>query len=493
MLLRNLQRLINSPLPLLIFGGGSLGFYLFLWTFAQELLGNELVSLLDRFLNSYWIIQILGYWLFFFFTLALLWAVRQSQKGLIGPIFWFLAIFFFLSFSFILMAIPPLTSQDAFWNLFQGRIFSHYHQNPYLVAPQNFSGNPFLKPIQTWRHCPMVYGPIWTLLVSLISFLFPDNLFLQLLLLRIILLIILGGLIAVGVLAVRQFNFSWSFPTFIALAWQPFLLIHTVNNAHNDILIGFTLLLGLFLISRRDYFKGFISLWFGVLIKYTPLLLFPLGIKFLFSQENLKRAIRILIPIIGAIILLTLIAYFPFGYNIFQFKKFSHQSQLFAYTNLPPIPFWLITIGGTISRININKEIILRKGQIPWSFENSSLSLINVVRILSLAIFLVLYLWLVFKPFGNEKDFFKRGFWIFAIYLLIASFWFMDWYLIWLMPLAVVSGLGPTLLSLGWSPLAFPHPYPRLQIFGPLFTLLGLTIFFFIKSVRRIKINSPIP
>ena len=296
----------------------------------------------------------------------------------------------------------------------------------------------------------MVYGPIWTLLVSMISSLFPSNLFFQLLILRLILLIVLVTLIALAILIVRQFAPPWAFPAFIALAWQPLLLIQTVNTAHSDILIGFTVLLGLFLICRRHYFKGFISLWLGVLIKYTPLLIIPLGIKFIFSRENVRKGVKILIPIVLAMIFLTLIAYFPFGYNIFQFKKFGHQSQLFAYTSLPPIPFWLITIGEVISGIDIHKELLLRNWQIPWwSFENPPVSLVNIVRILSLIIFLLFYFWLLFKPFGDEKDFFRRGFWVFAIYLLIASFWFMAWYLIWLMPLAVVSGLGLTLITLG--------------------------------------------
>ncbi len=56
------------------------------------------------------------------------------------------------------MVTPPLTSQDVFWNLFQGRIFSHYRQNPYLIAPQNFLGGPFFKTDSKLAKCS--YG-LW--------------------------------------------------------------------------------------------------------------------------------------------------------------------------------------------------------------------------------------------------------------------------------------------------------------------------------------------
>jgi len=478
---KRFQQIINSSLPLLILGGASLFVYFLLGFLTRNLLGGELDTLLSRFPESSFFISNDSFLLFLFYALVLIWAVRQSKSGSIRPSYWIIAAVFFLLFCIILLAIPPLTSQDVFWNLFHGKIFTHYHQNPYLVTPQEFPADPYLKLIRVWQDFPMTHGPLWTLLVSAVSVLTANNLFSSVFILRMVLFIILGLVIGLMVFIVRQINPPWSFPAFIALSWQPLLLINTINNASNDIIIGLTALLGLFLISRGRYFQGFTVLWIGVLVKYVILLLIPLGIIFVIRRHGLKAMIKIITPIIGAIILLTLIAYLPFGYNIFQFPGLSYQSRLFQYTVLPPLPFWLTTVGAIINGTDI-KEIINNNLQIPLlTFkERTPLELlVFVVRSLSVAIFLVFYFWLLYLPFRDERDFFKRGFWIFSAYLLIAPFWFMSWYLIWLIPLAVISGLGPTLFALGWSVIAFPYPFPILQTIALNVFIIWLALFFF--------------
>jgi len=482
---KSFQRIVNSSFPLLILGGVSLFLYFFLGFLTRNLLGGEMDTLLSRFPESFFFITDFSYLLFLFYTLVLIWTVRQSKSVSIRPSYWVIAIVFFLLFCTILLTIPPLTSQDVFWNLFQGKIFTHYQQNPYLVTPQEFSEDSYLGLIRVWQDFPMTHGPIWTLLVSTVSILTSHNLSSSLFILRMILFIILGLVIGLTVLVVRRVNPRWSFLAFIALSWQPLLLIETINGAHNDILIGLTAILGLFLIFQGRYFQGFAVLWIGVLVKYVILLLIPLGIIFVIRRHSLKAMIKITAPIIGIIVLLTLIAYLPFGYNIFQFSGLSYQSRLFEYAVLPPVPFWLVTVGTTISGINI-KEIIKNRQQIPlllFKDRTALESLVFIVRILSIAIFLVFYSWLIFKPFQDERDLFKRGFWIFAVYLLIAPFWFMNWYLIWLMPLAVIGGWGLTLLVSGWSVIVFPYPFPMLQIVTPLVFAAA----FLIMLIRRIS------
>jgi|GEM_PF-7133872 len=486
--------LIHSSFFLLISGLASLYIYFFLWLLAKNLLGNKLASLLNLFPERFQIIQLASYYLFFFFALTLFWAIRQSQKGLIKPIFWFWAIFFFFSFSFILITTPPLTSQDVFLSLFHGRIFSYYRQNPYLVAPQNFLGDPFSESVQDWLEGGTCYGPIWTLLVSAISFLFPNSFFLQLLSLRIFLLVIFCLLIIFLIKIIYRHRPNWAFPLFILLAWQPFLLIETINNAHFDILVGFTVLLGLYFVSQNHYLKGFMALWLGFLLKYIPLLLLPLGIRFLFSQKDKKTAFQITLKTIAIIVLLTIIAYLPFGYSMFQPKTpFGRSSSLniwllpfspfFSFTNLPPIPFFSTLLGMPILGIALNIETISKLHSAPWfNFQTPIESLANTVRFLSLAIYLIFYLWLIFRPFQDKRELFKRGFWILALYLLICAFWFMAWHLIWAFPLAIAAGLLPTLIILGWSLLSFPYPFPALY-YGSVFVL---PLILLAKSLKKI-------
>lgn len=481
-----------SFIPLFIFGGISIFLYLKIRFFAWNLVDGELDTLFSRIPSSQDFFQGYFYMLFLFFGLNLIWSIKKSKLGCIFTSDWVLAIIFFLSFSIILMSMPPLTSQDIFWNLFHGKIFSFYHKNPYLVSPQNFPYDPSLGLIRAWRDFPMTHGPIWTLIVSLVYFLAPHNLFHQLLIIRGFLFLILISLIALSVLIIKKLNPQWSFPTFIALAWHPLLLM-TLNNAHNDILIALTSALGLFLIFQNRYFAGFITLWIGVLVKYVNLLLIPLGLIFVIRRHGFK-IFESFNSILAIIIFLTFFIYLPFGYNFKQFSGPTYQTRLFEYTVLPPFPFWLTTVGGDIFKINLN-PIINKSLQVNWlKLEKASNLeiLVNIIRILSLLFFAFVYFWLIFKPFKKEEDLFKRGFLIFASYLLIAPFWFMSWYLIWLIPLATISGLWPTLITLGWSFIAFPYPFPMLQIITALFsitTFLVILILKYIKNFKRIKIN----
>jgi hypothetical protein len=285
----------------------------------------------------------------------------------------------------------------------------------------------------------------------------------------------------------------WSFPTFIALAWHPLLLIETINNAHNDILIGFAAVLGLYLIAKNQYFKGFIILWVGVLIKYVILLLIPLGLIFAFRKYGLKSIIKPAPKIIAGVILLTLIAYLPFGYNIFNFQGLKYQSRLFEYTVLPPAPFLFATLGASIGGINFY-DIMPKNRQIPLLSLGSGRAgdyLVAITRFLSIIIFLIFYLWLLFKPFRDERDFFRRGFIIFFAYLLIAPFWFMAWYVVWLIPLAVAGGLGTTFISLGLSIIAFPYPFPTFQIIAISVGFMAMTIFLTKKIISIIDEKGP--
>jgi hypothetical protein len=140
---------------------------------------------------------------------------------------------------------------------------------------------------------------------------------------------------------------------------------------------------------------------------------------YLFSRHKLKQLVKIITQIAILVILLTFIAYAPFGYNLHLFSGLKLQLQLFEVSLLSLFPFWLTILGAYFGGI----------------------------------------------------DFFKRGFLIFALYLSIASFWFMAWYLIWLIPLAIINGVWMTIIVFIWSLFSFPYPFSNfmpMQIFTPI-------------------------
>lgn len=478
------QKLLSSPFPLFTLGGIVLAGYILVAALSGNLLKGNAYAVIDQ--TPFIFLEIIKYcWFIFLISGIAVWVARQqSIKSCVRRSHWIIAIIYFLLFCVVLIVMNPLSSQDVFWNLFQGKIFTQYHQNPYLTTPGDFPEDPYLSNIPVWQDFKMTHGPVWTFIVSAASIISPNNLALQIIALRIVLFAILVILIYFLVATISRINPSWAFPAFIALSWQPLILIETIANAHNDILVGAAAIIGLFLISQKKYLKGFIFLWIGVLTKYILLLLIPLGIMLMLRRHSWQNIAKIGLKIILICSLLTLIFYFPFGYGQHLFSGLTQQAHLFNYATLSPVPFWLTTIGFNIFGIDKKGVLSNQATQSTSSIfadQNSYELVILIVRITTIAIFILGYLWLIFKRYHNNQDFIKRGFLIIALYLLVAPNWFMAWYLVWLIPLAVAVGFHATLIVLIVSALVFPYPLPAFQIIG---TILGLYVLGIISISR---------
>ena len=469
-----LQKFLDSPLPLLLLGGIILAQYLYISIFSGNIFQGDVYSVMDRFallffseiITRFWLISIL-------FLIAICVAFRQSAKSYVERNHWIVAIIFFLLFCAILIATNPISSQDVFWNLFHGEIFTFYNQNPYLSTPENFSGDALLNNFPNWQNFTMTHGPLWTLLVSLITAIFPHNIVFQILLLRIILFSVLAALIYFIINLIKKTNPRWAFPAFIALSWQPLLLINTVNDCHNDILVGTGIVIGLFLIAQSKYIKGFTMLWLAVLVKYIALLLFPLGFMLIWKKYGLRGSIKLSLKIILICAVLSVIFYYPFGYGAHVFNGLSQHSEFFSnYTTFPPAPFWLFTFNLSILENQIS------------AFSNSEDTLKSaalIMQIICIALFILTYFYIISKKFYRE-NLFKKGFLILSAFLILMPIWFMPWYLIWLIPLAIILGPLATAFVLVWGVISFPHPFPLLYLFFP--------ILFFITTIYIIVNNS---
>ncbi|MDE2026022.1 MAG: hypothetical protein KGJ07_06005, partial [Patescibacteria group bacterium] len=61
-------------------------------------------------------------------------------------------------------------SYDFFNYIFDAKIFTHYHLNPYLYKALDFPGDPMLS-FMHWTHRTYPYGPVWLLATFPLSFL----------------------------------------------------------------------------------------------------------------------------------------------------------------------------------------------------------------------------------------------------------------------------------------------------------------------------------
>lgn len=487
-------KFFDSTFFLYIIGGLIFGTYVFLFCWSNFLLQGKIDSVMDAFPSTLPFLVVIGYLLFLLFAISLWWTWRKCKKEQISKKNWVVAFFFFFLFSLILFLTSPIFSQDPFWYLFQGRILVFYKENPYEKTLLEFEGDQFLERIRYWKDWKMSQGPLWLGILALANFLFPHSIFLQLFFLRFFLFIIFLSLIFLVITYIKKINPKLTFFSFLFLAWNPFLLFFVVNSAHSDILVAFLIFLAIYFAGKQKYLSSFLSLIGGVLIKYIPVFIVPFILKFIISRENKKNTEKIFIPVvIGITIVFFFLLFLLGGQSSIIFRKESginSQIQLFSLYSSSPLLFWLTIINikplihSTISTIGANSHFkdalaLLSGGiSVPWLTLKDSLSYqINLIRLISLIIFFVFYLWIFFQPLYQEEQLLRNVFLVLSGFLLCSPFWLMAWYAIWLAPLVPFMNEKIIFLTLLSLFLLFPYPMLKFQLFMPFVLLVFLMLF----------------
>ena len=165
--------------------------------------------------------------------------------------------------------IPPFYATDIFYYSITGEITGVYQENPYFKIPGEFSHSIFF-PFNYWVDITSPYGPLWTSLSGWVVYLSQAHLFWTPMLFKVINLAALWGCAAI---IQRIWHFLrpqqaiWGTILFL---WNPLVLLDSIANGHNDVLMAFFLLLGaLFLLKDRGL-ASFTFLLLTVWIKYLP-------------------------------------------------------------------------------------------------------------------------------------------------------------------------------------------------------------------------------
>jgi len=279
-------------------------FSLFLYSFSQIDLGLTLMQL------TFWqslqtSFQYLGYFhrslstqvylviltgLFAFYFLILR-AVQQRQFS--ARKIWFLV----LATAGILWLAYNAFSYDLFNYIFDAKIVTFYHQNPYLHKALDFPADPMLD-FMHWTHRLYPYGPLWLAITVPLSFLGFQKFLLTAILFK--------GLAVAGYLAASWFIFRILQKTVPKLAlaglaifaFNPLVVIESLVSAHNDIIMMAGALASFYLLLRSRQ-KPAILFWLAsVGIKFATLALLPaFWVKKFFSQVALFLMMMALVAV----------------------------------------------------------------------------------------------------------------------------------------------------------------------------------------------------
>jgi alpha-1,6-mannosyltransferase len=178
---------------------------------------------------------------------------------------------------------PPTESHDVWSYVMIGRTVAVHHTSPYEHPSSAFRTDPFrLKVDPVWRHTRSVYGPVFVAMAAGVVKLAGDSPLRA----RILFQSLAGLAVALSLLLLdRMTRGDPRVLAFIGL--NQLVVVTTVNNAHNDAIVGLAALYAVMLVRRKPAIAGLI-LALAALIKVAALL--PAGVLALWLYRDRREA-----------------------------------------------------------------------------------------------------------------------------------------------------------------------------------------------------------
>ncbi len=237
-------------------------------------------------------VQVYGF-IFLSLVVLYLWLLSPRHRPPHFPwkVFIFLLVILWLSY--------PMLSYDLFNYMFHGKILWLYGSNPHTVAPLAFEGDLWLR-FMRWVHTPSAYGPLFTLIASP-AYLLGFGKFVPVLYLMkaTMILFYVWCVFLVGQISTKLGrSHTTTVLSQLLLAFNPFLWLELVVNAHNDAVMLALLLYAILASLAGKNRLSFASLLGSVGVKYVTALAAPF---FFLKNHSLKITLitlALLLPIL---------------------------------------------------------------------------------------------------------------------------------------------------------------------------------------------------
>jgi hypothetical protein len=179
-------------------------------------------------------------------------------------------------------------SYDLFNYIFDAKIITHYHANPYMHKALDYPGDPMLA-FMHWTQRVYPYGPIWLVLTVPLSFIG-----LQFFLPTFFLFKILASASFVGSLYYIGKIFQKIKPErevfgLVFFGLSPLVLIESLVSAHIDITMMFFSLMAFYFLLQKKYVTSYVSLALSIGIKFLTGVMLPIFIWIHVLQQKKKK------------------------------------------------------------------------------------------------------------------------------------------------------------------------------------------------------------
>jgi hypothetical protein len=328
------------------------------------------------------------------YGLALIGAKALERRTLLAVI---------LILHLIFLVGPPLFSADVFGYVAYARLGALHHLDPYTHGSVAVPLDPVL-PFVRWGHLTSPYGPAFTIAsYALVPLGVAGSLW------TLKLLAVASSLGVVGLVA-RLVDLLGrpSLPAIALVGLNPLLLVYGVGGAHNDLLVTLVVLAAVTMSLTAREAAGGATLVVAAAMKASAGLQLP----FMLVGSARKRALAI--GVIAALVLVFLAALAAFGVHGAGFVgQIRLQQHLVAGGSVPNMVGRALGLGGITDGIRMAAFVALAV--------SIAVALRNAWRA------------------GEGGDWITPAGWA-TLALLVTTAWLVPWYVIWLLPLAAVSG-----------------------------------------------------
>jgi len=326
------------------------------------------------------------------------------------------AVFLFLCTSGAVISI------DLYEYSIRGRMFGLYGMNPYLHTPEVIR-NDIFYPLIFWKDTPECYGPLWVLTGALHTLPFRESVFLTSFLHKLVIFFFLAvsGLVfyrLCGLLKVKT-------PALFTAAFiaNPMVVVMTVVDGHNEIAMVALFLAALYLLQRERYTLSLIAFTAAVQVKFVYAILLPLFLVQALFWPGAKPPRRRLFEVLwgGALSLgLMALVWLPFGWRGLTavIEYYGDLGGLFWADSIPYAAWFVLEkLGRGVSQA-------------------------AVMNVFSAAFFLIYaasFYYFSRNVRTGERAFFNASS-VILLGLLFTNYSpFQTWYLLWVLPLLLLS------------------------------------------------------
>jgi hypothetical protein len=217
-----------------------------------------------------------------------------------------------------LLGAYPGESLDIFDYVFRGRMIVEYSTSPLAVAPAVFEKQPFYEYI-TWRGQVDTYGPLWEYASGAVAWavhmLFgrADSLITYIVGYRLLAMVLTGLCALLIALIVRRSAPQLVPAALLAWLWNPLILITSAIGAHNDLLMLVAILAALLLFQRQRWVWGLLAMALAAHVKLTALLILPILGLWMLRRCGWVRTLRNCVLALVVAIPFSWLLYAPFG------------------------------------------------------------------------------------------------------------------------------------------------------------------------------------